>query len=100
MFFTNVIVVRIEKNLELRVVRNKFVIKGLENKGFKKPCGVSEVPFQWTGIRHRLHTRVFRTDKGGDAHGALPDLLPTFRYMIGVHSLNPVRPVIVTRPSR
>src|SRR6202023_2461180 len=56
------VVIRVK---EIRVFRNGIAITGhpfFQNKRFKKPGGMSEMPFGWADFRHRLHDAVFRSE--------------------------------------
>jgi hypothetical protein len=53
------LVVGIEKEVEKRMVGLEVLFVLPENKGFKKPSGMGQVPFGRTAVRHRLQLIVF-----------------------------------------
>jgi hypothetical protein len=53
------LVVGIEKEVEKRMVGLEVLFVLPEDKGFKKPGGMGQVPFGRTAVRHRLQLIVF-----------------------------------------
>jgi chaperone required for assembly of F1-ATPase len=59
---------------------------GAKNESFKKPAGVREMPFGWTGVRHRLNDGVLRREGRREQLGEVPNLLITIREPLGLAS--------------
>ena len=69
------VVVRVE---EIRVLRNRVAISGhpfLQDKRFKEPGGVGEMPFGRADFRHRLHDAILGREILRQTRGEIADLV-------------------------
>ncbi len=78
---TDGVVVGVEQEAELVVVKSVARQRLLKHELLEEPGGVREVPFDRTRIGHRLHDVVFRRERLGEPHRGGPDQAIPVRQM-------------------
>jgi hypothetical protein len=71
MLRADAVVIRVEQDPEGAVEGREVRLALLQDKGFEEPGGVRQVPFDGTGVGHRLGAAVFARQRRGQLQGTL-----------------------------